>query len=125
MRMLWAAWIRFLIAVLLLGAAGCATPKVDWNGRVGTYSFDDAIRELGPPNKSAKLSDESVVADWLTSRGMRTATAYGFGVGGYGRYGYGYAGPQMVVMDPAMPDRYLRLTFDSDGKLASWRRVSQ
>lgn len=110
----------------MLGGTGCATHKVDWNSRVGTYSYDDAVRELGPPDKSAKLSDDSVVADWLTGRGMQTAT--GFGVGGPGRYGpygygYGYSSPHVVVMDPPTPDRFLRLTFDPKGKLASWQRV--
>ncbi|MGE3309633.1 MAG: hypothetical protein AB7O66_06660 [Limisphaerales bacterium] len=131
MRTIRASRILLLaLAALWLGGvlgSGCATPKVDWTSRIGTYTYDDAVRELGPPNKSAKLSDNSMVADWLTGRGMRTATAYGFGAGGYGygRYGYGYMGPQMIVMDPATPDRYLRLSFDPDGKLASWKRVYQ
>lgn len=109
---------------LLALAAGCATQKIDWNSRVGAYSYDDAIRELGPPDKSAKLTDGSTVADWLTGRGMRTATAYGGGWHGHGPYGpYGWVGPNYVIVDPPSPDRFLRLTFDPQGKLASWQRV--
>ena len=129
MRTLWAAIAFILLGGVLFGATGCATQKIDWNGRVGTYSYDDAVRELGPPDKSAKLSDESMVADWLTGRGMQTATGLGFGPGPYGGFGhgfgYGVGGPHVIVMDPPTPNRFLRLTFDPKGKLASWQRVYQ
>ena len=37
-----------LVAAVLL--AGCATTKlVDWNSRIGAYTFDQAITELRPP----------------------------------------------------------------------------
>ncbi len=124
------AVFRTAFVLLLLGlwgsVAGCATKRIDWDGRIGGYTYDDAIRELGPPDKSAKLTDGSVVADWLTVRGMQTATA--FGAGGWGPYrgsGYGHAGSSYVVMDPPSPDRFLRLSFDPEGKLASWRKVSK
>lgn len=125
MRVLWTAIVSLLLGAGMLGGTGCSTPKVDWNLRVGTYSYDDAVRELGPPDKSATLSDGSTVADWLTARGMQTATGFGAGIGRYGRYSHGYAypGPPVVVMDPPTPDRFLRLTFDPQGKLASWQRV--
>ncbi len=116
----WAALLLFAVAL----AVGCATHRIDWDARVGTYSHDDAVREYGPPDKSATLSDGSVVADWLTGRGgMQTATAYGGAWNARHRYGWG--GPTYVVMDPPTPDRFLRLTFDPQGKLASWRRVYQ
>ena len=126
--MIRAVLARVLLAALLggwlLGASGCASHKIDWNSRVGSYSYDDAVRELGPPDKSAKLSDGATVADWLTARGMQTATTYGGPYPAYGRRGYhGWAGPGYVVMDPPNPDRFLRLTFDPQGKLASWQKV--
>lgn len=111
-----------IISVLwLLAVAGCATHRIDWDARIGSYTYDNAIRELGPPDKSARLSDGSTVADWVTSRGYRSATAYG---GGWYPYGpYGWAGPSYVVVDPPSPDRILRLTFDPEGRLVSWERV--
>lgn len=117
--------LRSLLGAALLAVlAGCASHKIDWNARVGNYSHDDAVRELGPPDKSATLTDGSVVADWVTSRGAQTATVYGPPYPGrYGRHGYGWAGPGMVVVDPPYPDRFLRLTFDPQGKLASWQKV--
>jgi hypothetical protein len=112
---------RIAMALCLLGLVqGCASKRIDWGGRIGTYSYDDAIRELGPPDKSAKLSDGFTVADWLTSRGSRTVTTFGHEYYGRGAYGMG---PNMVVVDPPMPDRFLRLTFDAQGKLASWQRA--
>lgn len=110
----------------LVGLTGCATHRIDWDGRVGTYTRDDAIREFGPPEKSATLSDGTTVADWLTSRGARHATS----MGGYGYVGYPHAprvwsSPGYVVIDSPGPDRFLRLTFDPQGKLVSWKRVYQ
>lgn len=120
MKMLWKLLCLLAVGCLVSVFQGCASSRVDWAGRIGTYSYDDAIRELGPPDKSAKLSDGSTVADWLTSRGGRTVTSYGRYHYPYGAYGMG---PNVVVVDPPMPDRFLRLTFDPQGKLASWQRA--
>ncbi|MBX3747357.1 MAG: hypothetical protein KF833_18765 [Verrucomicrobiae bacterium] len=110
-----------LPVLLVLTVSACATRRIDWNGRVGTYTYDDAIREFGPPDRSAQLSDGATVADWVTSRGMRTATTYG---GAWHPYGpYGSIGPSYVVVDPGTPDRVLRLMFDANGRLASWQRT--
>lgn len=119
-------FLALLGAWLALAVTGCASKKIDWAARVGSYSYDDAVRELGPPDKSAKLTDGATVADWLTARGMQTATTFGPAGPFYGRYGYGrygWGGPGYVVMDPPSPDRFLRLTFDPQGKLASWQKV--
>lgn len=125
MQILWIRLLALFLGGALLATSGCASKRIDWNGRVGTYTYDDAIRELGPPDKSAKLTDESVVADWMTGRGMQTGTVVGGGWGHYGwnRGAYPFGGPSTVVMDPGAPDRFLRLTFDPQGKLASWQRV--
>ena len=63
----------FILLLLFLGIALSAcksTPKIDWNGRVGNYTYDQAVMELGPPDKTATLSDGK---PWLT--GSRVATA--------------------------------------------------
>ncbi len=112
-----------LMGLLFLPATGCATHRVDWDARVGTYTFDDAVRELGPPDKSAGLTDGSTVADWITIHGARMASSY---TGGWHPYGpYGWTGPSYVMVDPPGPDRILRLTFDPQGKLASWKKLYQ
>lgn len=116
---------RSLLAALLIASLlpwiGCATKRIDWDARVGAYTLDDAVRELGPPDKSAQLSDGSTVADWIAARGFRTATTFGGGWYPYGPYAWG--GPSYVVVDPPPPDRILRLNFDPQGNLVSWQRT--
>ncbi len=57
-------WLAITLAALVL--AGCVTQQIDWAAQVGNYTYDQAVLELGPPDKSAKLTDGTVVADWLT-----------------------------------------------------------
>jgi hypothetical protein len=112
-----AIWILNLGLCLLL--IGCASPKIDWTSRVGIYTYDQAVAELGPPDKSAKLSDGSTVAEWMTRRG------YSGGSAGF-MYGYGYPyyyHPWYHYYDPPSPDYFIRLTFGPDGKLQAYKRV--
>jgi len=124
----WLATLSVALGVCLLSA--CTTrPKVDWNGRVGVYSYDQAILDYGPPDKRAELSDKSIVAEWLTRYGDYRIDSYGSAAGYYGRpyrpYGYyqGYAfGPHDVSRTP---DRYLRLIFDPQGLLKGHHEFSK
>ena len=107
-----------LTALCALVLAGCATaPKINWAARVGNYTFDQAVTELGPPDKQAKLSDGKTVAEWITHRnggsGLSVGTGFyggGVGVGMSHSVGQGYR------------DRVLNLTFDADNQLASWSK---
>jgi hypothetical protein len=107
-----------LVLFLVAAALGCkSTPKVDWNSRVGNYTYDQAVAELGPPDKTAKLSDDSTVADWIkpSGGGMSFGIGTGFssghtGVGVGQSIGTGYA------------HKVLRLTFGADHKLLSWSK---
>src|ERR1022692_4512617 len=50
--------------------AGCkTTPTVDWNSRVGNYTYNQALAEFGSPEKQTKLSDGKTVAQWITLHG--------------------------------------------------------
>ncbi len=115
------------IMIVMLAAilTGCAGPKIDWNTRVGSYTFDDAVREMGPPERQATLSDGSKVVDWVTDRGFRNGT-FGFGSRFYypGRYGY-YDPFLSTQVETRSPDRIVRLTFTADGKLKEAKRVIQ
>src|SRR5688572_29841032 len=94
----------FVLAVFLF--AGCASSKINWAERIGNYTYDQAVLELGPPDKSAKLSDGTVVAEWMTSRGSA----------GYSGFGHGYSGfYNYSLFEPATPDHFWRLTFDPEG----------
>jgi hypothetical protein len=99
---------------LTLWLAGCATSRVDWAARVGHFTYDQAVVEKGPPEKQAKLTDGTVVAEWLLNRG----TTYLYG--GPGPYGPFYGAPYSSYTGP---NQYLRLTFGPDGQLAGWKKV--
>ena len=117
----------FAALVFLLLLTGCASLNTNWPARVGTYTFDDAVLEFGPPNKSAPLSDGTQVAEWVTQyRYTRTYSPYTYA-------GSAYASEYMLPYGPLAGEAYvhsspgtvLRLAFDPDGKLQSWKILLQ
>ncbi len=111
-------WLAIPLAALVL--AGCVTQKIDWPARVGNYTYDQAVLELGPPDKSAKLTDGTVVADWLTHHAQIIVSPGPY----YGPPGY-YYGPFMpMYTETYLPAQYLRLTFGADGKLKTWKKLA-
>jgi hypothetical protein len=109
-------WMPFIVlAVFVMGCR--TTPKVDWAGRIGSYTYDQAVLDLGPPERSAKLTDGTVVAEWLTRRGhLQTYMTYGYG------WPYGWYPSCPTFIDTYWPDYFLRLTFGSDGRLKAWQK---
>ncbi|MDB6067082.1 MAG: hypothetical protein JWR26_3290 [Pedosphaera sp.] len=117
----------FFAAVLaFLFLAGCSTtPKIDWDGRVGNFTYDQAVLELGPPQGMARLTDGTAVADWLTRRGYSHGFV-GTGAGVGTTFGaYAPVGTWQPYTSTTTPDYYVRLTFGPDGKLAAWKNVSR
>ena len=109
-----------LLAVVIVLTPGCAsTPKPDWDQRVGNFTFDDAVHELGPPASSIRLEDGTTVAEWFLKYGSQMS--FGFGTGFYGGGG-GAVGVGQTVSTPPK-GHFLRLTFGPDGKLRSWEKV--
>ena len=108
-----------LLAVLAVANPGCAS-KPDWNQRVGTFTFDDAVRELGPPVSSSPLSDGSTVAEWFLKYGAQMS--FGFGSSMYGPSG-GVGAGQTVSTPPKA--HFLRLTFNPEGKLQRWEKFTR
>jgi hypothetical protein len=116
------------LLVLLMGfAAGCATSKIDWSAQVGVMTYDQAVLELGPPDKHAKLTDGTVVAEWLLRRGSNTGSAiYAVAPLGPAYYpGYYAPGPVIVTGPAPQPDRWLRLIFAPDGRLERFLKFSR
>ncbi len=104
------------LAILVPGFAGCATTKqVDWNSRVGNYTYDQAVVDMGPPDKEARTSDGQTVAEWITSRAGGGSISIGTGF--YGRRS-GMVVGQSVGSGHQV--RATRLTFGADGRLISW-----
>jgi len=111
------------VLAVLLAATGCQTvPKIDWAARVGNYTYDQAVLDFGPPDRYAKLADNTVVAEWLTQRGHHTSYVTG---GYYGCYPW-YYGPMFpTYIDSYSPDYFLRLTFGPDGRLSAWKKLTR
>ena len=101
--------------------AGCAsTPRIDWTARMGHYSYDQAIKDLGPPDRTAKLSDGTVVSEWLAHRGPILVQTQPFYPGPYGPAG---PMPSTAYAEVYAPNYYMRLTFAPDGLLESYKDV--
>ena len=106
------------VALFVLFLTGCrSTPKVDWNSRVGSYSYDQAVGEFGVPDKTATLSDGRTIAEWIT--GHTGGGAFSFGIGSYGSHtGVGVG----QTIGTSGRTRGLRLTFDANGTLTAWSK---
>jgi hypothetical protein len=113
------AIVPAVFAALLL--AGCVTPKIDWAARVGNYTYDQAVMEFGPPDKSAKLSDGSTVAEWLTRRGQVVVAPEPCFV----QPGWYFAPPAPMYSETYVPARFLRLAFDANGRLNTWKEFAR
>ena len=111
-----------VLVLVALGLAGCVTaPTIDWEARIGGYTYDQAILELGPPDKSATMNSGAVVADWLTRRAQTVGAPepYFLPPGCY----FGPLTP--MYSETYIPAQYLRLTFGPDGKLRTWKNVAK
>jgi len=112
------ARIKWLLPLLAAVLAGCVTtPRIDWAARVGNYNYDQAVKDFGPPDKAAKLSDGSTVAEWQQRPGqiIITQEPYFAPPGGY----YGPFPP--AYSETTFPPSYLRLTFAPDGRLSQFK----
>ena len=112
-----------LVGLILL-LVGCATSRIDWTSRIGIYTYDQAVLDLGPPDKYAKLQDGTVVAEWLTRRGYSSVYAP-FAYSYYpwsGPYGY-YGGYPPYYINSYSPDYFLRLIFGPDSKLRDYKNL--
>ena len=109
--------LPFLAALILAAAwfVGCAsTPPVDWNSRVGKYTYDQAVAEFGSPTLQTQSTDGKVVAKWVAQQqpgaGLNTGMSY------YGSAGF-TAGQ---TTGPKYRSRVLQLTFGANGILTDW-----
>jgi len=126
-----------LLVATLLVPVGCASsssstvkpakpvkvdPKtVNWGERIGTYTFDQALAELGGPALVGE-SSAGKTAEWVLRRSPQMS--FGFGVGGasYGSGGGVGVGVGSGISPPPHGEN-LRLIFDAEGKLKEWAKV--
>jgi len=113
----------FLLLASLLMSACSTTPKVDWDARVGNFTYDQVVLELGPPDRESKLSDGARVGEWLVERLRSPDYVWG---GGYGwRRGWYGSGAGGYIQSGQTYESFLRLTFAADGKLQAWKKVTR
>jgi hypothetical protein len=106
-----------LLAFVATLFAGCATNQVNWNSRIGTYTYDQAIIDLGPPDKSARLTDGRKVAEWISRYSNGSSVAIASGFGGYpGSVGF------IQTTGPQYYESKLRLVFSTNNVLSEWTK---
>lgn len=113
MQMRFHRWLPGLVlglALVALGGCASAEKKINWDARVGTFKYDDAVIEMGPPDKEARLTDGTVVTQWLTRKGYSFRT-----------YHLLYGGWIHSTDNPPGPDQFLTLTFGPDNVLKGWK----
>jgi hypothetical protein len=113
--------VKFSLPVILALAVafltGCATIKpVDWNSRIGNYTYAQAATDLGPPARQAKLSDGKLVCKWFVQ--PPAGPHFNSGMSAYGNNDFGAA--QTIVS--GYNNQMLQLTFYTNGKLAAWSK---
>ena len=113
----------FLSVVSFLAIAfitGCATTQpVDWNSRVGQYTYAQAVNELGPPNRQIRLSNGQTEFKWFSQAARNDAS---FSVGGMTQPAANTGMNNNVGAGADLNNRYLQLTFDGNGVLKSWSK---
>ena len=109
------SWPVFLfLAVAFL--AGCTTTRtVDWNSRVGHYTYNQALSDFGLPNRQIKLSDGQVESKWFAQPPVNPRPNSGMSF--YGNTGFAANPPAS-----GYNDQMLQLTFDTNGVLAAWSK---
>lgn len=121
----------FGISLAVFVFAGCSSsPKsgklnprnVNWSERVGTYTYDQALADLGKPVVIGE-SAEGKTAEWSLKRSPRVSFGLGIGTGSFGSHGGVGVGTGTSISPPPSGEN-LQLKFDKDGKLKEWSRLT-
>lgn len=109
-------WLASLAAVSFL--LGCATPSsVNWDQRIGTYTWDDALAEFGTPTRITELTGGVRAAEWIWPRTQVETVAPPPPT-----YERGQPSSPTQTYGTTAPDKILKLSFTPDGKLMDWKR---
>lgn len=94
---------------------GCATTQVNWDARVGQFSYLQAVTELGPPTKQTQTADGQTEAEWISRYPPASA-----GMDNDFRYHSASFGPASSAA--GWHESKLRLTFNTNSLLSDWSK---
>ncbi len=106
-----------MLALAVAFLAGCATtPPIDWNTRIGKYTYAQAVTELGPPAREARLSDGKIECKWFVQ--PQAGPRFNSGMSAYGNNDFG-AGQ---TIGSGYNNQMLQLIFDTNRMLTAWSK---
>ncbi len=122
---------RWMLAGLLMMSlsslsTGCRTDVGDvpsvarLRDRIGKMTFDDAVRQMGPPATKTELRDRSVVAEWTAGTETRPSFSFGLGSGDAAA-----AAGDRATLEGGVAHRFRELQFDQAGRLVSVKDVKR
>lgn len=112
--------IHLILTVLLLAiagiiGAGCATQDAKWNQRIGHFTYQQAVSELGQPATRETLADGRVSVEWV-SRYNTSATSPEMDSNFYEH------AASFAHTDDATGESRLNLTFSTNNILTGWSK---
>jgi len=111
------AWTKcFAVLAIAIAIGGCATQHISWQTRIGNYTYDDAVREWGPPDKESPLNDGTLIADWIVREGhtVMAPQPYLLPPDNMGA-------PQPTFNSSYVPTYFMRLVFGPDKRLKEYK----
>jgi hypothetical protein len=113
--------VKFSLPVILVLAiaflTGCATTTpVDWNTRIGNYTYAQAVTDLGPPAREAKLNDGKLVCKWFIQPPV--GPRFNSGMSAYGNNDFGAD----QTVGSGFNNQMLQLTFGTNSTLTAWSK---
>ncbi|MDB6065616.1 MAG: hypothetical protein JWR26_1824 [Pedosphaera sp.] len=108
--------------MVLLASCSTSSPLINWDSRIGNYTYDLALMDLGSPVRSATLPDGTLVVEWRV-REAKSGTPDITNEGSY--VPQSFADSPFPYATGPLPNRYLRLIFGRDQKLIGWERFQQ
>lgn len=105
----------FALAIAGIIFAGCAAQNADWNRRVGKFTYQQAVGELGQPASQETLADGQVTVEWV-SRYNVSATSPEMDSGFYDH------SASLARTDDITRESRLRLTFTTNNVLTRWSK---
>jgi hypothetical protein len=108
----------------LILIAGCRTDREgipsrgNLEKRIGSLTYDEALRLLGPPESTLELSDHSKVVAW--EAGAKSTPSFSFGLGSSSG---DFSASEATTVGGSTRHIYRELQFDASGRLTEVRDV--